>query len=117
MNSREKIRAVSWWLTWKDLQWPDDDVADAIKRRADAAAEAGVNCAVIFGAHFRWDYLPLWDNLHDLLGTIRGALHPARHPGCSDHHSAVLTHRYSGIEGGARNAHLQQTSHPVCPQP
>ena len=115
MNSREKIRAVSWWLTWKDLQWPDDDVADAIERRADAAAEAGVNCAVIFGAHFRWDYLPLWDNLHDLLGTIRGALH-RRGIRLFDHHSAVLTHRYSGIEE-ARNAHLQQTSHPVCPQP
>ncbi len=97
MNSREKIRAVSWWLTWKDLQWPDDDVADAIERRADAAAEAGVNCAVIFGAHFRWDYLPLWDNLHDLLGTIRGALH-RRGIRLFDHHSAVLTHRYSGIE-------------------
>ncbi len=97
MNLKEPVRAVSWWLTWKDLQWPDDDVAEAIERRADAAARSGVTCAVIFGAHFRWDYLPLWQNLHDLIGTIRTSLHQ-RNITLFDHHSAVLTHRYSTRE-------------------
>lgn len=94
---QEKIRAISWWLTWNDLQWPDDDVADAIERRADTAAKSGANCAVIFGAHFRWDFLPLWQNLHDLLGTIGNALHQ-RGIMLFDHHSSVLTHRYSTRE-------------------
>lgn len=97
MNTGEKIRAASWWLTWRDLQWPDDDVADAIERRADVFAESGANCAVIFGAHFRWDYLPLWLNLHDLIATIADALH-RRGVKLFDHHSSVLTHRYGSIE-------------------
>lgn len=100
MHPEEKIRAASWWLTWKDLQWPDDDVAEAIERRADAFAESGADCAVIFGAHFRWDYLPLWLNLHDLIGTIADALH-RRGVKLFDHHSSVLTHRYATV-GEAR---------------
>ena len=97
IKNDEKIRAVSWWLTWKDLQWPDDDVADAIERRADAFARSGANCAIIFGTHFRWDYLPLWFNLHDLIGTIADALHQ-RGIRLFDHHSSVLTHRYSTLK-------------------
>lgn len=96
MHPEEKIRAASWWLTWKDLQWPDDDVAEAIERRADAFVSSGANWAVVFGAHFRWDYLPLWLNLHDLIGTIADALH-RRGVKLFDHHSSVLTHRYASI--------------------
>lgn len=97
MIQKEKIRAVSWWLKWNDLSWPDEDVRDAVERRADAAAAAGVNCAIIFGAHFRWDFLPLWHNLHDLLAAIRTALHQ-RGIRLFDHHSAVLTHRCSSMQ-------------------
>ncbi|MBO4630972.1 MAG: hypothetical protein J5858_03525, partial [Lentisphaeria bacterium] len=97
MIQNEKIRAVSWWLKWNDLIWPDDDVRDAIEKRADAAAESGVNCAVIFGAHFRWDFMPLWHNLHDLLAAVRQALHQ-RGIRLFDHHSSVLTHRCSNMQ-------------------
>ena len=91
-KQEEHYRAVSWWLTWEDLEWPDEDLVDKIKRRADKAAEAGVNCAIIFGTHFRWDYLPFWSRLHDLLARIREELHK-RDILLFDHHSAVLTHR------------------------
>ena len=97
MNVEEHYRAASWWLTWKDLAWPDDDIADDIKRRADLAAKSGVNCAVIFGAHFRWDFMPLWMNLHDLMSFIGNELHQ-RGIMLFDHHSSVLTHRYSTQE-------------------
>jgi hypothetical protein len=93
----EHYRAVSWWMTWRDLEWPDEGIADKMKRRADRAAEAGVNCAVIFGTHFRWDYMPLWSRLHDMFTFIADELHQ-RDIMLFDHHSAVLTHRPRNME-------------------
>lgn len=96
-KTNEKYRAASWWITWDDLKWPDDDVTDKFKRRADAAVSAGVNAAVIYGSHFRWDFMPLWMNLHDMIAFIRNELHE-RGIKLFDHHSSVLTHRYDTIE-------------------
>ena len=90
--SRPRYRAVSWWLTFDDLAWPNSDLHDAIRRRADRCAASGVNCCLVFGAHFRWDFLPLWSRLHDLLRTIAVELHE-RKILLFDHHSSVLTHR------------------------
>jgi hypothetical protein len=42
--------------------------------------------------HFRWDALPLWDRLHDLLAYTIEELH-ARKIAVFDHHSSVLVHR------------------------
>jgi len=86
------FRAVSWWITWEDIQWPDQEVADRMRRRADQAAASGVNLAIFFGAHFRWDFLPLWSRLHDLIAFIREEL-SQRGISLFDHHSSVLTHR------------------------
>jgi hypothetical protein len=91
-GQEEHYRAISWWLTWEDLEWPDEELVDKIKRRADNAAEAGVNCAIIFGTHFRWDYLPFWSRLHDMFAFIAEELHQ-RDIQLFDHHSAVATHR------------------------
>ena len=71
--SRPRYRAVSWWLTFDDLAWPNSDLHDAIRRRADRCAASGVNCCIVFGAPFRWDFLPLWSRLHDLLRTVAAA--------------------------------------------
>lgn len=90
--NKEPYRAISWWLTWDDVSWPDRETAEKIRRRADKAAEAGVNCAIIFGAHFRWDFMPLWSRLHDLLAFIGEELHK-RQIRLFDHHSSVLAHR------------------------
>ncbi len=87
-----QIRAFSWWLTWQDMMWPDPRVKDKICRRADEAARNGANMAVIFGAHFRWDFMPLWDRLHMLLAFIAEELH-LRDIKLFDHHSSCLTHR------------------------
>jgi hypothetical protein len=48
-NSQPK-RLINWWLTWEDLNWLSVDIQDKIKRRAEAAAEANVTTAVLFGA-------------------------------------------------------------------
>ena len=91
-DCRPRYRAVSWWLSFDDLAWPNGELMDAVRRRADRCAAGGVNCCIIFGAHFRWDFLPLWGRLHDLLRTIAGELHQ-RHILLFDHHSSVATHR------------------------
>ena len=90
--SHERYRAISWWLDWSDMLWPSPAIVDKIRRRADQAAEASVNCVMIFGMHFRWDHMPLWDRLHDLMAYTVEELH-SRNIRVFDHHSSVLTHR------------------------
>jgi len=52
---KHPIRAISWWLTWPDLMWPDPRVKEQVRRRSDEAAKNGVNMAVIFGAQRLFD--------------------------------------------------------------
>ena len=87
-----RYRAVSWWLVWDDLTWPNPELMDKIRRRADQCVASEVNCCVIFGAHFRWDFMPLWDRLHEELRFIADELHQ-RNIRLFDHHSSTLTER------------------------
>lgn len=89
---RERYRAVSWWLSWEDFTWPNQELMDKFRRRADRCAASGVNCCLVFGAHFRWDFMPLWGRVHDLLRFTADELHQ-RKIVLIDHHSSVLTHR------------------------
>lgn len=86
-------RLVNWWLTWEDLNWPSLDMQDKIKRRAAEAAEANVTTAVLFGAHFRWDYLPYFTLLHDHIAATAEELHKYGIE-LYDRHSVNLIHRY-----------------------
>ncbi len=111
---KEHIRMASWWITWKDLDWPSPDTLDNIKFRADAMAKAYVNTAGVFGAHFRWDFLPIFPVLHDYLATVREELHN-REIRLIDHHSAVLVHRYE-TRAEMRNVKLHSGPHlPFAP--
>jgi hypothetical protein len=85
-------RAVSFWIDWRFLDWPGENVRDIIVRRCDEMAAADVNLAIIFGTHFRWDYLPILSRVHDLLAFTSEQLHQ-RKIRLFDHHSSVLTHR------------------------
>lgn len=85
-------RAVSFWMDWRFLDWPNEQVHETIVRRCDEMAAADVNTAIIFGTHFRWDFLPILSRVHDLLAFISGQLHQ-RNIKLFDHHSSVLTHR------------------------
>ena len=110
-NSR---RMVSWWISWEDLDWPNSDNLDRIRRRADQMLAAGVNTATVFGAHFRWDFLPIWTQLHDYLAAVSGEL-SQRGIALFDHHSATLVHRYDNVTG-MRKVKLHSGTHlPFCP--
>ncbi|MBQ2757881.1 MAG: hypothetical protein IJF31_05280 [Clostridia bacterium] len=95
LTARKRI--ATWWMRWEDLHWPNADNHDKIKRRAEAMAKANVTTAMLFGAHFRWDYLPYFTILHDYLATVAEEL---RACGVElwDHHSVNLIHRYSTPE-------------------
>ncbi len=85
-------RAVSFWIDWQFLDWPGEHVREKIIRRCDEMAAANVNMAVVFGTHFRWDFLPIMARVHDVMAFIAEELHK-RNIQFFDHHSSVLTHR------------------------
>lgn len=93
----ERKRIASWWIKLEDLSWPSHDGYDRIKYRAEAMARASVTTAMIFGAHFRWDFLPYFTILHDYMATVAEEL---KKYGVElwDHHSVCLAHRYSTRE-------------------
>lgn len=90
-------RIATWWMHWPDLQWPDSDNLDRIKARAEDFAKADVTAAMLFGAHFRWDFLPVFPLLHDYIATVAEQLHQYGIK-LFDHHSVNLIHRYSTRE-------------------
>ena len=63
MNKKFSQRMASWWLRREILDYPHQKISDGIRRRADHLAGGGCDSAIMFGAHFRWDYMPVWDRL------------------------------------------------------
>ncbi|MBE6972749.1 MAG: hypothetical protein E7440_02570 [Ruminococcaceae bacterium] len=107
----EQQRMASWWIHWEDLNWPNPDNLDKIKARAEGLAKANVTAAMIFGTHFRWDWLPVFPLLHDYLATVAEELHKYGVK-LYDHHSVNLVHRYSTRE---QMRHVMQDSGPHLP--
>ena len=93
----EKRRFTNWWIHWEDLHWPNPDSRDAIREKAEKYARANITSAIIFGCHFRWDYLPFFTILHDYLATVAEELGKYDIE-LIDHHSVNLIHRYSSVE-------------------
>lgn len=93
-------RAVSWWTTINELQWPNRSVRDDIRRRADALAEAGVDLAINFGCHMRFDFAMVFGSLHGYLGEVADELHRV---GIRffDHYSSNVITRPRGAAGRA----------------
>ncbi len=93
----EPKRITTWWIRFGDLNWPRPEGRDLIRRRAEKAAAANATTAMIFGAHFRWDYLPYFELLHDYIAAVAEELHSL---GLElwDHHSVNLVHRYDTRE-------------------
>ena len=87
----------SWWLLWEDLIFPETGIEERIVQRAKKFRDAGIDTIVIFGCHFRWDYIYNWERFHQLLKFIVDCCHEEGIK-VFDHHSANLTHRVSSIE-------------------
>lgn len=104
----EQVRAVSWWIEIEDLAWPSQEVIDKVTKKADALYKARANLAIIFGAHFRWDFLYHWDQLHEYIAFVAKQLHQ-RNILLFDHHSSVLTHRHKTFED--RRKMLENSHH------
>jgi len=71
----EKERLATWWISWEDLNWPNADNLERIKAHAEALAKADVSAVVLFGTHFRWDWMPFFPILHDYIATVAEELH------------------------------------------
>lgn len=102
-------RIATWWILWNDLKWPNPDTADLIRRRAEKLARANATSVMVFGTHFRWDFLPYFTLLNDYLATVAEELHGY---GIEfyDHHSVNLVHRYDTREEW-RNVMLHSGPH------
>jgi hypothetical protein len=94
----KSYRMVSWWLRQDALPWPNEMLQDQFRRRADQLAKAGADSAIIFGAHFRWDFCKVWSPLHELIKFVADELH-SRGMILFDHHSSVLTCYYNRDPG------------------
>lgn len=97
MKLQDRRRLVNWWIGWEDLNWPSPDAQDRIKQRAEKLAAANVTTAILFGAHFRWDYLPYFTLLHDHIAAVAEELHKYGIE-LFDRHSVNLIHRYDTRE-------------------
>ncbi len=104
-------RMINWWIRWEDLNWPNADIHEKIKRKAEAAAKANVTTVILFGAHFRWDYLPYFTILHDYIATVAEELHKYGIE-LYDRHSVNLIHRY---DTGEEMRHVILHSGPHLP--
>jgi len=107
-------RIATWWMHWNDLNWPDADNLDKIKARAEGFAKANVSTAMFFGAHFRWDFLPYFTQLHDYIATVAEELHK-NGVKLFDHHSVSLIHRYDTVEEMRRVMKDSGPHLPFCP--
>lgn len=93
----EHKRIAAWWYSLEDLYWPSVDGKEKIKRTAEALAASKADTAILYGCHFRWDWMPYFTILHDYLATIAEELH-SYNIKLFDHHSVNLVHRYSTVE-------------------
>ena len=68
-------RVASWWCTLEDIQWPQKDIRDKIKRRAAAFAEAKIDTAINYGFHVRFDFSNYFGQLHGYQAEVCNELH------------------------------------------
>jgi hypothetical protein len=88
---------ASWWLLWEDLIFPENGIEEKVVKQARKFKEAGIDTVVIFGCHFRWDYIYNWERFHNLLKFIVDTCHKEEIK-VFDHHSANLVHRVSNAQ-------------------
>lgn len=102
-------RMTSFWLRQEDLAWPDKKIREKFRIRAEKMAENFLDSAIIFGAHFRWDFEKEFGRLHELIDFA--SLELAKYGILLfDHHSAVLTRNTGEVPPG-HNPGKQVSNH------
>jgi hypothetical protein len=102
-------RAASWWCTLEDLMWPEKQVVDRIKRRAEGFAEAGIDTAINFGFHLRFDFSDYFGSLHGYYAQVCEELHKYGIR-FMDHYSCNFVTRPRG-EAEFRKVHASHRHH------
>lgn len=95
--NKNGYRMASWWMLWEDLLFPESGIEEKIIKRTKKFKAAGIDTIVIFGCHFRWDYIYNWERFHNLLKFIVDTCHQEGIK-VFDHHSANLTHRVDSLD-------------------
>ena len=57
-------RAAAWITTIDDLLWPDINIIRKIERMAKGFADAGVDLAINYGFHTRFDFSDYFETLN-----------------------------------------------------
>lgn len=109
-------RAISHWFRWEDLDFPNPAVEKSICDKVKAAAEAKVELAVVFGFHFRWDFIYNFDLVHKVLKFAVDEYHKYGIK-VIDHHSAVLTYRPRSWQERQDNFVMDHHHVPMTPDP
>ena len=85
-------KAASWVTVLDDLLWPDNKIIDRIKYRAEKFAEAGIDMAINYGFHMRFDFSDYFGQLHGYYNNVCEELHK-RGIKFMDHYSCNLIER------------------------
>jgi len=68
-------KMASWVTELNDILWPDKAVVEKIKKRAKGFADAGIDTAINFGFHLRFDFSDYFDMLHGYFKNVCDELH------------------------------------------
>ena len=102
-------RTASWWCTLEDLLWPQKKIVDRIRYRAEAFANAGIDTAINFGFHVRFDFSNYFGQLHGYLANVCEELH-SYNIRFMDHYSCNHIERPRG-EAEFRKLHKNHRHH------
>jgi hypothetical protein len=108
-NTFTPRRLASWWCGIEDLQWPQKAIVDKIKRRAEAFSKAGIDTAINFGFHIRFDFSNYFGQLHGYYADVCEELHKYDIR-FMDHYSCNHVERPRG-EAEFRKLHRGQRHH------
>jgi hypothetical protein len=101
--------AASWWCGIEDLLWSEKKIVDRIKRRAEAFSKAGIDTAINFGFHIRFDFSNYFGQLHGYYANVCDELHKYNIK-FMDHYSCNHVERPRG-EAEFRKLHREQRHH------
>ena len=110
------FRAISHWFTWEDLDFPNPAVEERIRQKVAQAAAAKVELAIVFGFHFRWDFIYNFDLVHKVLAFAVNEYHKYGIK-VIDHHSAVLNYRPRNWQDRKDNFDRNHHHVPMTPDP